>query len=239
LTVAVIVYLFSIVLLVWAKSTEFVTDWVKVVGTVIGSFMIVAVAIRASRCFGTERDRQTLDGLLTTPLTNAEIMGGKWLGALLSVRQAWCLLGTVWLLGLLGGGLHILSLFLLVASWWVYGAFAASLGLTLSLHCRTTIRATVWTLVVLLFLSAAPVLIHSDFRHSLGYESDRAQHLLALAPPGGMVYLTFGWHDLSNPVGSTPEQVGIAALAVGGYLAAAYLLWYCARLEFRPLTGRR
>ena len=63
--------------------------------------MIVAVAIRASTGLGSERDRQTLDGLLTTPLSNASLLGSKWLGAVLSVRQAWWGLGAVWLLGFL------------------------------------------------------------------------------------------------------------------------------------------
>ena len=39
------------------------------------------------------------------------------------------------------------ALLLLLAAWWAYAAFAASLGLWFSLRCRTTLRATVWTLL--------------------------------------------------------------------------------------------
>ncbi len=217
-------------------STEFASIWVRVVGTVVGCLMIVAVAIRASTSLGSERDRQTLDGLLTTPLSNASILGGKWLGAVLSVRQVWWCLGAVWLLGFLAGGLHVVSLLMLLASWWAYAAFAAGLGLWFSLHCRTTLRATVWTLVTLLVAAGAPLLVDVA-PDRLGGSAD----LLALTPPGAMVYLAFGWGDwytFPRELKSATGEVALAWAGACGYALAAAGLWFGIGARFGRVTGR-
>ena len=54
--------------------------------------MLLAVAVRASGSISGERDKQTMDGLLTTPLDGHTILLAKWVGAILSVRWGW-----VWL----------------------------------------------------------------------------------------------------------------------------------------------
>ncbi len=231
--------------LAFRDPTEFASNWVRVVGTGVGCLMIVAVAVRASTALSGERDRQTLDGLLTTPLPNAAILGGKWLGAVLSVRQAWWCLGAVWLLGFLAGGLHVLSLLMLLASWWVYAAFAAGLGLWFSLHCRTTLRATVWTLVTLLIAGAGPFVLcgaGAALWDDLSPQRPIAPgDLAALTPPGAMAYLAFGWGDWYSFSRELKASVGSVALAwagVCGYGLAAVALWFALGARFGPVTGR-
>src|SRR5262249_49368575 len=148
------------------------------------------------------------------------------------------------LLGLFGGGLHLLSMAMLAATWWAYAAFAASLGLWFSLRCRTTLRATTWTLVTLFIAgglpvlacgAAGPTLIQGVFpRHPVTLDD-----LLALTPPGAMVYLAFGWGrwyslDPEWSVG----RVGLAWAGVCLYGLGAIALWVGIRARFSAITGR-
>ncbi len=247
LFVAAMTYLCGIaVSLASHDPTGFATGWVQVVGTGVACLMIVVVAVRASTGIGSERDRQTLDSLLTTPLDSAAIVRGKWLGALLSVRQAWWCLGAVWMLGMFAGGLHVLSLVMLLVSWWAYAAFAAGLGLWFSLHCRTTLRATVWTLVTLLLVAVAPVFLGGFGAVLLtDLTPNRAvideNDLAALTPPGAMVYLTFGWGDwntFDRELRSSLGDLALAWICVCGYGSAAALLWLALVARFRRVTGR-
>jgi ABC-type transport system involved in multi-copper enzyme maturation permease subunit len=232
--------------LAFDRPAEFATEWVRVVGTTVGCLMLAAVAVRASTGLSAERDRQTLDSLLTTPLSNRSLLSGKWLGSLLSVRLAWWCLGAVWLLGFLAGGLHVLSALMLLASWWVYAAFAAGLGLWFSLHCRTSLRATAWTLLTLLVAGGVPFLLCGAVGTALLEDlspdrSVRLADLSALTPPGAMVYLAFGWGDWYSFDPALKASAGEVALAWAGvvaYALAAAALWFGVGARFGAVTGR-
>ena len=71
----------------------FINLWVQVVGTLVASLMLLGVAVRAANSISGERDRQTLDILLTTPLQSTNLLLAKWLGSLWSVRWAGLLAG--------------------------------------------------------------------------------------------------------------------------------------------------
>ena len=94
-----------------------------------------------------ERDKQTLDALLASPLRNSSILFAKWLGNILSVRWGWLWLGLMYALGLVSGGLHPLALGLLVVAWLIYAGTVSMLGLWFSVASRTTLRAALWTLI--------------------------------------------------------------------------------------------
>ena len=128
---------------------EEMNAWVRGVGTAVACLLLLAVAVRAVGSVTGERERQTLDALLTSPLQGHEILYGKWLGSVLSLRWAWAWLGAIWLLGVLSGGLSPLALPLLVGGWFVFAGFTAALALWFSTVCRTTLRATLWTLFTL------------------------------------------------------------------------------------------
>jgi ABC-type transport system involved in multi-copper enzyme maturation permease subunit len=210
--------------------------------------MLVAVAVRASTSFGAERDRQTLDSLLTTPLANRTLLWGKWLGSILSVRQAWWCLGAVWLLGLMTGGVHLLSLVLLTAAWGAYAAFAAAVGLWFSLRSRTTLRATVWTLLTLLAVGTGQPFLWLGLRPLAqmlsgphGLTSSMEWDLYGVTPPGALVYLTFAWGDwysFAPSLQTSLGRVGLSWVGVCFYTLAAAGLWALTRARFGAITGR-
>lgn len=130
----------------------FLGDWARIVGALVACLLLLRVAIHASTALTSERERQTLDGLLTTPLTGREILFGKWLGSVASVRWGWLWLGTVWGIGTGSGGLHPLAVLLLLAAWSIYAGVLAVVGLWFSLRAQTSLRATVLTLLAALGL---------------------------------------------------------------------------------------
>jgi ABC-type transport system involved in multi-copper enzyme maturation permease subunit len=248
LVLAALALLFGLsVFLVHGRPSEFAHVWVQAVGTAVASLMVLAVGVRASTAFSGERDRRTLDGLLTTPLDNRTLLGGKWLGSLLSVRPAWVGLGVIWLLGLLTGGLHPLSALLLAAACAAYAAFAAGVGLGFSLCSRTSLRATVWTLVTLLTVgSGQPLywLCGRPLSWLLGPAHAGRAHdpsVYAVTLPGSLAYLAFPWGDWSlfgPEVKESVGGVGVAWMTVCFYGAAAVALWGILNIRFGPITGR-
>src|SRR5262249_27034257 len=51
----------------------------RIFGTTLVCVMLVGIALRAAGSLSSERERQTLDSLLTTPLENRTILVAKWL----------------------------------------------------------------------------------------------------------------------------------------------------------------
>jgi ABC-type transport system involved in multi-copper enzyme maturation permease subunit len=143
----------------WRNWREAWNAWVRAIGTIMACLTLLAVAIRAAYSIRTERDRETFDSLLTSPLSSEEILYGKWLGSILSVRWMVGLLTFVWGLGVVTGGLHILAAPLLVVAWCVYASAMASVGLWFSLVSRTSARAVLYTILALVGLSVGHWLI--------------------------------------------------------------------------------
>jgi len=131
----------------------------RYLGTFMAYLLLAGVAVRAAGSISGERERRTLDSLLSSPLSNQEILWAKWLGSITSGRKVWWYLAAVWLAALLTSGLHPLALPLLVMAWTVYAMFLASLGTWFSLVSRNSVRATVGTVVTMLACCFGPWLL--------------------------------------------------------------------------------
>jgi ABC-type transport system involved in multi-copper enzyme maturation permease subunit len=235
----------------WVALAENTQLWVvRVAGTCVACLLLMAVAVRAASSISVERDRQTIDGLLTTPLDSDNILFGKWLGAVLSVRRGWLWLGALWGVGVLTGGLHPLALLLMVVTWFVYAAFLAGLGTWFSAVSRTTLRATTWTLVCvvaaglghwLVWLCCIPIMIvrAGPMPEVLSWI---AKYQAGLTPPFNLGFLaSFREGDFADNAGR-PEQVweyvgfGVMGTATWALLAGA--LWVLTSRRFRLAAGR-
>jgi ABC-type transport system involved in multi-copper enzyme maturation permease subunit len=234
---------------------------VRLIGTMTACLILLGVAIRAAGTVGAERERDTLDGLLTTPLEGRHILWPKYLGSILGMRKALWVLGAMWLAGVCTGGVHPLALLLLLVSWCVYAAFFASLGLWLSVTCRTMLRSLTWTgvitfglsvghwlltmcfLPVFLFLSPTPL----GRRNPLVLVQDFLGPLIS--PPANLGTLAFFEREwmrdsyYQNPyVWDGPSQfmaqLGFSILGLSCYALAAFLLWHFAKTRFEARTGR-
>jgi hypothetical protein len=202
-----------------------------------------AVALYAAGTVSRERERRTLDALLTLPGDRAAILRAKWCGSLLRARPVLAALAAVWAFGLVGGGLHPAALPFLAASGACYAGFAASLGLFLSAYCRSTARATSLVGVVLAANFLLPWLIFV-----LGGQAPTAGPMVGgtavafladgLTPPVTWWNLAYSWGD-TQPVlfgGFQYVEERLAAVLAG---AAAYTLasWWLWRSAGRLLNG--
>lgn len=127
--------------------TQSMNVWVRMAGGLVMFLFLLGVALRSSTVISNERERQTWDTLMTSPLSAGSILGAKFLGCVFSLRLAWIWLGIIWFLGLVTGGLHWFALPLVLLAFFVYASFFAMLGLFFSMAAKTSMRATVYTVL--------------------------------------------------------------------------------------------
>ena len=143
----------------WQEFGRGMNIYVRVSGTVIASLVFLAVALRGAGSVSGERDRHTLDALLTTPMSARSIVWGKWWGCMLGMRWAWAWLFTLWVLGLAFGGVHPAMFPAAVVSVAIYASAFAWIGIFSSLHARTTLRATMMAILLSVFLGGGYFLV--------------------------------------------------------------------------------
>ena len=124
-------------------------SYVCTAGCFILCVLLIRVVVQAALVFSRERDQQTLDSLLTCPVSTPSIIASKWLGCMLGVRRLWLWLAAVWTVGFLKAGLPIVTVVSLRGFWLIYAGVSTLFGQWCSLICKTSLRAIVFTLVAL------------------------------------------------------------------------------------------
>lgn len=237
----------------WAEIARFINGWVRVVGTTVACLTLLGVAVRAAGSITGERDRDTLDNLLTTPLTARQILYAKWIGSVLSVRSAWIWLTLVWSVGVLLGGLDLATLPWLLLLWLVYATFFALLGQRFSLTRSTTLKATLVTLASLAVLTLGHWLPRFFLEEPKSYfhQMNEWDYVLTfqqfgLTPPLALGWFAFHGNDVtSDPFGAgsdwqDPLAVLIAiALGLVAWGTAAAFLWRGNQARFAAATSRQ
>ena len=114
---------------------------------------LLAVAGASASGVTVEREQDTWDSLISTPLTGWEILRGKAVGAIWGLRGFGGLFSLFWLVGLAAGAVHPLGLLLALLVVGLLTWFVVALGTYASLTARTTSRALTATIAILLFLN--------------------------------------------------------------------------------------
>ncbi len=107
----------------------------------IAALIVAAIGLRAAVTISSERERETWDALLTSPLEGSEIVRSKLFGSLYGLR--W-LIGSAflaWTLAVTLGSMPALGYFALISGVAVVGAFLAAMGVRTSLRSATATRA--------------------------------------------------------------------------------------------------
>jgi len=224
--------------------------WARIAGTLIASLTILGVGIRASNSISSERDRQTIDGLLTTPLDSSAILGAKFLGSLCSVRLGWVWLGLIYVLALITGGLNVFAFPLVVAAWFVYACAAAVIGMWYSMVSRSTMRATVLTVMTCAGLGVGhwlvTVLCLVPLLFLTGGGGEGGVYLLkfqaGMTPPAVLFFLSFQGMEFRADFGDARIMTEFIAFSMFGlFLTALATLFFWNGVlvpKFRVLTGR-
>jgi ABC-type transport system involved in multi-copper enzyme maturation permease subunit len=239
---------FSALALSWESGKNFSQYFnaiVRGLATPVSCLLFLVIALNAARRMTRERERQTLDSLLTIPVERQEILFAKWVASVMSVGGLWLLPPGLWILGLLTGGLHVVAFPLILGATLVYAAFFSMLGLWFSTINRMSLRSTLFTLLAVLVLLLGPVLLSGLFsgRAAGGSSpevSDWGELLVdyGLSPPATLWTLAFHSGDLYK--GEEPRPVGkiLAAVAgVHGYLIVTGLLWLSAMSRLNAEKG--
>lgn len=232
---------------VWRDVGEPMNVWLRSMNVLVSVLMLLGVAVRAAGSVSGERDRDTLNSLMTTPLTTSEIIGAKWLGAVFSVRGFAWWLASIWLITIICGGVHPMAVPLQVAAWFAPAFCFAAIGLLFSAACRTTLRATAWTIATVILVGGGHwICMFMCCMAPLGViagSGGRGIEWLAYAELAVTPPFIFGWdpfrefrdlslsHDYSMP--------GFAAAGMGVWCVAAFVFWSLARERFERLTNRQ
>lgn len=221
------------------------TILLRFVGLGVACLLLVRIAFIAAQSVSRERERHTLDGLLSFPYERRDILHAKWLGSILAVRLLWSGLGVIWGLGLLAQALDLFALVLLVFAMMVYACFLASLGLWFSTTSSTSTRATLKTLVVLLILCLngwvlggnAGNLLRTYLPLTVADQVVQIQ-VYGLTPPVPLVVFAY-YRDgfIGVPLLSSAARVRAALGGLLCYAGAAYLLWRRTLARFRAEAG--
>ncbi|MDR3632570.1 MAG: ABC transporter permease [Isosphaeraceae bacterium] len=134
-------------------------EYLRTVATGVSLVCLLGVASDAAAGMTTEHERDTWISLITTPLTGAEIVRAKLLGAIWGVRHTAVVLVLLWLAGVASGAIHPLGLLLVASELAAATWFAAALGTWVSLRSTDTMRALSRTLACLMLVAGGTLLI--------------------------------------------------------------------------------
>ena len=223
---------------------------VRFVGTLVACLLWLAVVVRAAGSISGERDRDTLDNLLTTPLAVRDILLAKWLGAILSVRKGWILLAAIWGVGVLTGALQPLCVPLLAGVWLLYAAGLAGVGLWFSATARRTLRATVGALLTALVLGGGHWLFSglccffplALMRGGPPRSFDWFWNLLFGQTPA-LVLGLFAFHgglEFRHPAVAqdTVKMIGYSIFGLTCWTGVTVVLWFVVLRRFKAATNR-
>ena len=142
--------------------------YARIISLLFLFMMCVAIGLSAAGSVSRERQQQTIIDLLMIPRPRSHFLLAKWFASLKKGLGLFCaviaILVAGWTFGFfLVGGLSFWTVWLLPLATVVYACFAASLGLYLSVRCKTVLRASsLWMLMVLLLLGGTYLLAESQ-----------------------------------------------------------------------------
>ena len=127
--------------------------FLRFVGTFLYIVWALGVASASSSGLSSEREEDTWTSLIATPLGGLEIIRAKMIGAVWGTRVLGLLLLSLWLVGLATGAVHPLGFAAVILVTPVFIWFVDALGTYVSLRSKTTGRALVTTVAILLVLN--------------------------------------------------------------------------------------
>jgi ABC-type transport system involved in multi-copper enzyme maturation permease subunit len=194
-------------------AKENISFFVPAILVSFGAYILL-VAFRMAGSVAREVEQQTLDSLLTLPISRTEILDGKWMGILLRYRLWQLCFAISWPALILFGGAPHIGLFLF-GTLLVHLYFFGMLGAFLSVVCRTIVFAYVWLSFVMTFLVIGTLFIP----WLLNSQSNQELWLRGLNPVGCWITINVDWW-LNDTFTSPVEVVG----GVAGYALAGFLL---------------
>jgi ABC-type Na+ efflux pump permease subunit len=166
---------------------------VRILSTILYLFAALTIAGIAATGVTNERERDTWTSLVSTPLEAREIIQGKFLGAFFRIRIVLGLMVLIWSIGATVGAVHPFGLLLAALATTIFLSFIVTLGTFVSLRSRSSTRAILSVVAVLIFLNGGYLLccvpVPGTIRGTLGV-TGITPFVMALAP--------FSFHDFDS-----------------------------------------
>ncbi len=225
----------------WDQFRGLMNYWVRHATNIMACLMLLQVTSRAALSISRERDRQTLDTLLTTPLGATGILFAKWLGSILSLRWTCCWLGSIWLTAYLCGALDYGAIIPRLSGWLlgmlVFAGFQAAIGLCFSIACSTQ-RAVLWSLLTTVALCCGHWLAWAGLCPFFAW-AKHERHIEEFARAYGLTpslaILELTRRTISHGTYKINSHVWFGVI-LWGVVGAA--LWYWASRRFRRACNR-
>lgn len=219
-----------------SSLSDLMNFWVRMLSMVLGCLMLLQVAVHAAGTISGERERQTLDGLLATPLTNRSILFAKWFGSLCSPRGTALCLALVWALGYITGAFHPLAVPCFLAAWLAMAATVAGIGLCLSSAYGSSHKAAFWTLFAVFGLVIGAMLAAWDLS-DMWLHGAEAESIMPFMTLGMLAFSPREFQEWWS------RRLGVGLHGIAGALVVwtvlAYLFWRLAYWRFRREFARR
>jgi ABC-type transport system involved in multi-copper enzyme maturation permease subunit len=226
--------------------------WFRISGTFVSCLLLLMMGVRASTSITHERERDTFDALLTTPMGSDSMLMAKLVGNLLGIKLGWVWFGAILLLGVVSGGVHPLGVPIILAGCFVYGVAVTMIGLYFSIVARSSLHATVMTVLSLLFLGGG----HWLLTWCIGFPAfavlmmavnlqgpnmmlmEAIQKIseyilkfqLGVTPPFVLGFCAFSWEELGRQNRFLErtywELVGFSVLGLFLWTALSAILWF-------------
>jgi ABC-type transport system involved in multi-copper enzyme maturation permease subunit len=222
----------------WRRHGEEYLSYAAAVGTLIASGSLLLLASRAASSITSEKERQSWDSLLSTPLTAHEIVGAKVLGNVWACRWLMVPLAIIWVPGVLVNPKFLLAIPFLLATFFVLAFFVSSLGVLLSLRAKNSLRAMASTLAICIFIGGGYLFCCMFAFLSGPGPGSGAEIIMAPCAPFLLAFPTV--MTLEGPANRRELGAMIFAYGLGmiGYFVAALVLYLTAVDRFDSLAGR-
>lgn len=236
----------------WHDLPRRMNVWFRAAGTSVASLLLLVVAVRASTAISNERDRDTLDALLTTPMSSDAMLNAKLIGCLANLRLGWVWLGSMLLMGMMTGGIHLLAVPIFVVAWFVYALFFAMIGLFFSMVCKTSMRATVYSVLTAIMVGGGHWVVMGLFCYlplsiiRMGGDRD-IEYVMkfqaGMTPPFALGIFAYSWENLEHDFGRRHNELGqlflFSLLGVFIWAAACFFFWHGLVVpRFRQISRR-
>lgn len=234
----------------YSELMVFLNFWSRTFGAGLGTLVLLYIAVRSAATISSERTRQTMDALLLTTVDRRTLLFEKAAGSILNARPAWICLLVIWVIGAATGGVHALSVPVLMLAWTVYALFLTVLGLWFSVVCRSTLRAMIWTVMTAIVIGGAHWLLWAGYVvHFIlfGGMSDPVMEWLAalhcsLSPPGLLFLLGIQHWGVVNLRSHELDYFAwkvfaFAWIGVGCWAVGSIVLWRRTLSRFHELTA--
>lgn len=219
------------------QDPEIYTVYMMIVATAMACLAILMLGARAAATITTEKEQETWQALVSSPLEGKEIIAAKIWGSIYSMRAVLALLLIVWVPTFFDEPTMMIGFMFSLVAIFAVAWFASSLGVLLSLRSGSSNRAATWTLATMVFLGGGYTFCCFPMMIGFG-PGDTFAFVLFLAPcsPFLMVFPAMAaWPDMA-----AGEEQLFAAYLIGvlGYSIGASILYTTASSRFDEFAGR-